>query len=67
MAGSAVGSQYAVSHPPVLQRPRRRCGVVERFVSLVGGQYDVRWKGEQTLLVSRATLPEKATIVVLGR
>jgi L-ascorbate metabolism protein UlaG (beta-lactamase superfamily) len=33
--------------------------VVERFVSLVPGRYDVRWKGEQTLLTSRATLPER--------
>jgi L-ascorbate metabolism protein UlaG (beta-lactamase superfamily) len=40
--------------------------VVERFVALVAGRYDVRWSGERTLLVSRATLPERPTVVVLG-
>jgi L-ascorbate metabolism protein UlaG (beta-lactamase superfamily) len=39
--------------------------VVERFVALVAGKYDVRWSGERTLHVSRATLPERGTVVVM--
>ena len=39
--------------------------VVERFVALARDRYAVRFSESPTLLVSRATLPERATIVVL--
>jgi hypothetical protein len=39
--------------------------VVERFVALVRDRYVVRFSDTPTLLVSRATLPERATVVVL--
>jgi L-ascorbate metabolism protein UlaG (beta-lactamase superfamily) len=39
--------------------------VVDRFVELVKDRYAVRFSDTPTLLVSRATLPEQRTIVVL--
>ena len=39
--------------------------VVERFVGLVRDRYAVRFSDSPTLMVSRATLPARPTIVVL--
>jgi L-ascorbate metabolism protein UlaG (beta-lactamase superfamily) len=39
--------------------------VVARFIDLVGDRYAVRFSDSPTLRVSRATLPERPTIVVL--
>jgi L-ascorbate metabolism protein UlaG (beta-lactamase superfamily) len=39
--------------------------VVERFVGLVRDRYAVRYSDSPTLMVSRATLPERETVVVL--
>ena len=39
--------------------------VAERFVDLVRDRYAVRFSDSPTLRVSRATLPERATVVVL--
>src|SRR6185312_15561333 len=39
--------------------------VVRRFVDLVGDRYAVRYSDSPTLLVSRATLPERPTMIVL--
>jgi L-ascorbate metabolism protein UlaG (beta-lactamase superfamily) len=39
--------------------------VVDRFVALVGDRYAVRFSTSPTLRISRATLPERPTIIVL--
>jgi L-ascorbate metabolism protein UlaG (beta-lactamase superfamily) len=39
--------------------------VMDRFIDLVSDRYDVRFASSPTLRISRATLPERPTIVVL--